>query len=213
MAREGPVEIAYVPFKTFLTALDTLRQGVPDPVDKSVFRNQSFSTQSMLISSLKALGALDDGGHPQPILAKLIAADSRKAALREVLESKYRAVIDLGNAASDKQFDDTFAAYGVGGDTRKKAKSFFLQAAGMVGLPLSPHIAGARTIVNAEGEPASAPVRANGPRRRRNRGETTPRRCCRRSACRGYTWKLENDPTLKRRGRGDPHRLHRPDGA
>lgn len=170
MARDTTVEIAYAPFKTFLTALDTLRQGIPDPLDRSVFRNQSGSTQAMLISSMRALGAIDADGHKQPVLDRLVNPDERRTALKEVLEDKYRDVINLGLSASQKQFDDCFYEYGVRGDTHKKAKSFFLQAAQMAGIPLSPHVAGPRGAAT-EGESNGTPTAAAAPRRRRARSK------------------------------------------
>ncbi|HZO93062.1 MAG TPA: DUF5343 domain-containing protein [Candidatus Baltobacteraceae bacterium] len=172
MAREATIGIAYVPFKTFTTALDTLRQGVPDPLDKSVFQNQSFSTQNMLISSLKALGTIDEQGHPQPILARLVNPETRKEALREVIEDKYHAVLALGQTATENQVDTKFREYGVGGETLNKAKAFFFQAAGVVGIPLSPHLRAARIVANGDGEGAPKPTT---PRRRRSNKGGKPR--------------------------------------
>lgn len=142
MPRVATVEIAYVPFKTFLRALDTLRHGIPKRIDTSVFQGHSFSTQAMIVSSLRAIDAIDVEGRPRPLLRRLIDPPRRDAALKEVLEKKYKAALELGPAASEKQFDECFARYGVSGDTRKKAKSFFLQAAAMVGIRPSPHIRG-----------------------------------------------------------------------
>lgn len=155
MAREATVEIPYVSFKTFLTALDTLRQGVPDPLDRSVFRNQSGSAQAMLLAAFRGLGAIDEDGHPQPILARLVNPDERKVALREAMDETYPEALALDPAASQKQFDDCFYAYGVKGETHKKAKSFFLQAAHMVGIQLSPHIAGPRAASGDDGAPSA----------------------------------------------------------
>ncbi len=169
MAREAEVKIAYVPFKTFLTALDTLRQGIPDPLDRSVFRGQSGSTQSMLISSLKALGCVDDADHPQPVLARLVDGGQRKSALEEVLRDKYQGVLGLGLTATQQQFDNAFREYGVSGDTHKKAKSFFLQAAHMVGLKLSPYVGGARVAGGENTSPPRAPRR-----RKRTSGPASP---------------------------------------
>ncbi len=141
MANETPRAVAYVPFKTFITSLDTLRQGVPDPIDRSVFRSQSGSTQGMLLGTYKALGLINEGQHPEPILHRLVDPDQRKAAMREVFDKNYAEVMALGPAATQKQFDDLLGAYGITGDTKKKAKSFFVQAAEMAGVKISPYIA------------------------------------------------------------------------
>jgi hypothetical protein len=141
MAQESKIQIAYVPFKTFETALDTLNQALPDQIDKSVFRNQSGSTQSMLISALQSLDCMDEQGKKKPVLARLVNPATRKDALREVITDKYKSIIAMAANATSKQFDDAFAEYGVAGDTKKKAKAFFLKAAQVLQIPLSPHIA------------------------------------------------------------------------
>src|SRR5579883_2011626 len=211
MAREATVTVAYVPFKTFETALDTLRQGIPDPVDKSVFRNQSFSTQNMLLSSLKALGAIDDDGHPQAILPRLVDPSSRKGALKELMEDKYRSVLDLGLAATDKQVEDKLRERGVGGETLNKAKAFFLRATAAAGIPLSPHIKGARMASNGDGESGSAPRQPGAKRRRRTQkpganppappGAPTPQGTV------AATWMLSNGGTATLYVTGDPFSL------
>lgn len=165
MARDAAISVAYVPFKTFLTALDTLRHGIPNPIDKSLFRNQSGTTQGMLLSSMRALKVIDENGKPEPILERLVEPSSRNDALREIIQDRYASVLAIGPSASEKQFDDAIAAFGAAGDTKKKAKSFFLQAAAMASLPLSPHIAGARAV-SADGE--APPTRSPATRRRRN---------------------------------------------
>jgi hypothetical protein len=144
------VDIPYVPFKTFLTALDTLSQGVPSPIDRSVFGNQSGSTQGMLLQSFRALKLVNEQNEPQPLLHRIVKSEERRAALHEALKATYPEVLALGAAATQKQFDDTFSAV-VGADTKKKAKSFFLQAAHMVGITLSPHISPAKAATAENG--------------------------------------------------------------
>lgn len=168
MPREASIGVAYVPFKTFITALDTLNQGLPDVLDRSVFKNQSGSTQAMLMSTFRALGGIDDEGNTQPILRRLVNPNERKAALKEIVEENYRDVLSLGTNATQKQFDDAFYAYGVSGETHKKAKSFFLQVAEMLGIPLSPHI--------AQSKASSSGTRSAAPRKpRKNRKRDIPR--------------------------------------
>ena len=109
----------------------------------------------MLLSSYKALGLINDEHHPEPILRRLVDPAQRKDALREILKSTYAEVLSLGSAATQKQFDDQMGSYGVGGDTKKKAKSFFVQAAEMAGIPLSPYIASAKSSSNGSSAPRS----------------------------------------------------------
>lgn len=216
MARETTVTIAYVPFKTLETALDTLRQGIPDPVDKSVFQNQSFSTQNMLISSFKALGALDDGGHPQPILKRLVDPATRKAALKEVIEDKYRSILDLGLAATEKQVEDKLRERGVGGETLNKAKAFFLRAAAAAGIPLSPHIRGARVTATETDGDGTAQTKPSGGSRRRKRAPKAPTNngtplpgAPSPTGVVAATWRLSNGGTATLYVTGDPFSLSR----
>jgi len=141
MAKEESVPVAYVSYGTFHTALDTLKQGIPPRIDRTVFRGQSGGTQGQLMAAFRALGLIDADNLPQPILTRLVNAETRKPAFREVLEAKYRDLIQLGlSNATDRQLNEKFEEYGVNGATLRKAKAFFLKAASDVGISLSPHI-------------------------------------------------------------------------
>jgi len=203
MAREATVKIPYVPFKTFQTALDTLRQVTPDPLEKSAFGSQSGTTQSWLISAFKALGLIDDAGHPQPILKRLVDPNTRKSGLREVIEDKYRAALD---AQTDKQLEDALRGYGVGGDTLTKAKAFLFQATAYLGIPLSPLIRGAKLTSNGENGSSTA-VRTPRKRGRRRKDEERAPGVQAPGGSAAATWRLPNGGTATLIVTGDPFSL------
>jgi hypothetical protein len=132
----------YLPFNSFLTALDQLAQAVPNIIRKDVFPSHSGLLQGQLISALKFFDLIDEHGVPRGNKLERLAledTDHRRASLRLLLKAGYAEVIklDLGKV-TPSQLDSAFGAYGVTGDTKKKAKIFFLQAAKFAELNLSP---------------------------------------------------------------------------
>lgn len=132
--------VPYLPFKTFLGTLDALdSHGMPNKIDRSVFPSQSGVMQGQIITTLRFFDLIDPHGTPSTTLEKLAAdKENRKELLKPLITKHYRDVIDLGlTKASPLQLDQAFDSYGVSGDTKKKAKTFFIKAAQFVGLPLS----------------------------------------------------------------------------
>ncbi len=132
----------YLPFNSFLTALDQLAQAVPNIIRKDVFPSHSGLLQGQVISSLKFFDLIDEHGVPRGNKLERLAlehTDQRRASVRLLLKAAYADVInlDLGKV-TPSQLDSAFSAYGVTGDTKKKAKIFFLQAAKFAELNLSP---------------------------------------------------------------------------
>lgn len=132
----------YVAFRTFLTALEHLEQGLPNQIDRSVWPSFSGASQGHLIAAFKFLGLIDDNNQTQPILERLVEdKENRKAILQQILKEKYADLFSIGlTKASPKQLDEAMAKYGVKGSTHQKAISFFLQAAQYAELPLSPFL-------------------------------------------------------------------------
>lgn len=134
------VVVAYVPFKTFLAAIEGFERNMPTQIDSSVWPTYSGAIRSQLLGAFKFLGLIDEKGQPTATL-KTVVGDkgNRKATLRKVLESSYKGVIGAGlQNMTPKMFDDLMAAYGMSGDTHKKVSSFFLQAAKYAEIPMSP---------------------------------------------------------------------------
>jgi hypothetical protein len=135
----GRPVVPYVPFKTFLTALDTLEAGRPNQLDRSVWPSYSGAIQGQLLGAFRFLGLMDEGNCPTPALAELVSKrGARRELLRGLIESRYRTLVALDlTRTSPRQLDEALRQYGLSGATHKKALSFFLQAAQFAGMPLS----------------------------------------------------------------------------
>jgi hypothetical protein len=131
--------VPYVPFRTFLSAIETLERGCPNQLDRSVWPSYSGAIQGQLLGAFRFLGLMDENQCLTAGLRDLIARkDNRRALLRRLLEAKYADLIGLDlTRASPRQLDEAVRQYGLNGATHKKAVSFFLQAAQYAGLPLS----------------------------------------------------------------------------
>jgi len=134
-----PHTIPYVPFRTFLTALETLERGCPNQLDRSLWPSYSGAIQGQLLGAFRFLGLMDEAQCPTAELRELVAKkDSRRALLRRILERNYAALVALDlSRTSPHQLEEATRQYGLTGATHKKALSFFLQAAQYAGLPLS----------------------------------------------------------------------------
>jgi hypothetical protein len=149
----------YLPFLTFLGTLDQLAShGMPNKIDRSVFPSQSGVMQGQIIAALRFFNLVDEHGTPSKTLETLaMNGDSRKANLKPLITSHYADLIKLDLIkVSPSQLDQKFDDYGVSGDTKKKAKTFFVKAAQFVELPLSPLL--------------TRKTRSSGPRKKRTPG-------------------------------------------
>lgn len=172
----------YLPFRTFLTALDILGQGRPPRVDKSVFASFSGVTQALVIATFKTLGLIDDAGNPQATLLALIEGGAdRERLVGQLVRNTYPEIVELGTRnASPAQLDEAMRKRGVQGSTLRKAITFYLQAAEFTSLPVS------SLWPKAKRRPAGRGQRRNGGITRRRRlppkGQTPPANADRASA-------------------------------
>lgn len=128
----------YLPFKTFLTGLDHLANiTIPTRIELSTFYDMSGHSRAQMLSALKFFKLVDKEGHPQPELSELAHNKNDRAQLiRQFLEKFYPDVIALDLSKTtpsllDKALDGP--SYNVTGDTKKKAKTFLLNAATFAG--------------------------------------------------------------------------------
>ena len=131
----------YIPFKTFLTAVETLEQGLPPTLDRSVWPSFSGGTQSQTLGAFKFLGLINEQGKVEEILERLVNAkgNERKAVLREIIESQYAGANQLAQKnASFQQLQDYFRGYGVQAGTLERVTRFYLDACEFTGLKGSP---------------------------------------------------------------------------
>jgi len=132
-----------LPFSSFVTALDQLSQGVPNVIQKDAFPYHSGLLQGKVILALRFFDLIDEKGLPNGDKLERLATQKeiheRKANLRMLLKAGYAHVIRLNLLKmTPSQLDEAFADYGISGDTKKKAKTFFLHAAKFAELDLSP---------------------------------------------------------------------------
>jgi hypothetical protein len=132
----------YLPFQTFTSALDNIAaNSVPNVIDRHSFPSFSGAAVSSTLIALKFFGLIDDDGKPEDALHSLVMdKDGRKVAIKALLEKHYSNVfaIDL-TRATPPQFDGAFTAelYNISGDTKTKAKTFFIKAAQFADIPMS----------------------------------------------------------------------------
>lgn len=153
----------YVPYRTFRNFLDTLREGIPARIDRSVWGPRfSGSNGIQLMTALRVLNLVDDQGRPTPELERLVQleGDPRRAALRSLLERNYAPVFGLDlERASRAQFREAFRSFGTKEAVLARCERFFVQAAQDAGVELSSFILdrrrGARRQPGARTRPSS----------------------------------------------------------
>jgi hypothetical protein len=140
MADESTNAAVYVGWTTFMNAINSLAEGMPSVVDRSVFPGLSGGVQSQLLAGLRFLGLISEDGTPTDDLSALAVTDedARKSALNDILRTRYAALfaLDLTKTTSAMLYDKMAEAYKVSGDTREKAVRWFLAAAQYAGVPL-----------------------------------------------------------------------------
>ncbi len=137
----------YIPFKTFLTAIETLEPGIPPVLDRSVWPSFSGGLQSQTLGAFKFLGLIKEDGTVELVLQRLVNAkgDDKKAVLREIIQSKYTGALELAKKnASYMQLEEYFRAYNVKAGTLYRIIRFFLDACAYTGEKCSTHWAKAK---------------------------------------------------------------------
>jgi hypothetical protein len=128
----------YLPFKTFLSSLEPFSQVVPPKIDRTIWR-QSGLTQSQIMGAYRFFNLIDDNDRPTTALHRLIDnKEKRPQELKTLLNAYYGDVLahDL-KKMTPKMLDELIEQYGISGATKKKAITFFLQAAKYSGMELS----------------------------------------------------------------------------
>jgi hypothetical protein len=159
----------YAPYRSFRNYIDSLRQGIPSQIDRSVMRNMSGALQSQLSSTLRYLGLVSENGQPTDRLSRIVHSEGneRTTALRDIAKAAYPFLFqgfDL-KTATPKMLSDKFASMNASGGTIGKCVAFFISMAKDAEIPLAPHLIVMRG--NHTGRPrrfktAEAPPSANG---------------------------------------------------
>jgi hypothetical protein len=130
----------YLPFKTFLSAFDVFEHGTPHKVDRSLWRNQSGVIQGQIVMALRFFRLIDENDAPHPALDRFIAnKDKWKEFIGVLLHASYQQILDRDlTKMTPKLLSEEMDAYGLTGDTKRKATVFFLQAVRFAELPMHP---------------------------------------------------------------------------
>jgi hypothetical protein len=167
MAQESNSPAApYLPLKTFLAALDALREGVPKRIDRGIWRSKSGSIQGQIMIALRFFDLVNDTDEPaMPLLEKLAKADEpeRKKILKSLVETHYKPIIaaDL-TKMTPSMLNEAMAKFGVSGGTVRKSVTFFLQLAKHLDLAMSPFLSDQTRNSPAKRRTRAAKAAANG---------------------------------------------------
>jgi hypothetical protein len=156
----------YATFGSFIGFLNKLRETtVPGRIDPSVFGNASGSISYSVIAALKFLNLIDDAGKPSADFIALATAtdEQRPGLLKPLLQKGYSGLFKpeahLATMTAG-QFDEYMRAeYDVESSTIDKIASFFISAAKMADIQLSPHLMNRKPIASSSTSKKSAKQR------------------------------------------------------
>jgi len=137
--RDTVLPAPYLPFKTFLGSLDPFTQGIPPKIDRTLW-NQSGFMQGLIMNGYRFFHLVDVNSKPTPEFANLVKSknEMRKEEIKKLLNLGYPEVMSHDLATmTPRMLDEQMGKYNVSGETKKKAITFFLQAAKFADIPLS----------------------------------------------------------------------------
>lgn len=135
----------YLPYRTFQGFIESLGQGLPDRIDRSLLKAMSGSTQNQLLTALRYLKLTDQYGNPTEMFHQFVKAQpqERKHLLADLLHMAYPFLFTLTfNLATVTigQLEEQFRERNASVDTARKNISFFLMAAKDAEITLSPYL-------------------------------------------------------------------------
>ena len=141
-----PVEKAippYAPYRSFRNFIESLKQGIPARIDRSVMSSFSGALQSQLTTTMRYLGLTRESGHPTDLLPKLVNSEGpeRVKVMYDILVRSYPFLFvgfDL-KTATPRMLEEQFSDTGASGGTLDKCTNFFLAAAKDAGIETSHH--------------------------------------------------------------------------
>jgi hypothetical protein len=143
-----PAVPPYVPYRSFRNFIDSLKQGIPARIDRSVMSSMSGALQSQLTTTLRYLGLTKETGNFTELLPRLVNSEGpeRVKVMREILTASYPFLFngfDL-ETATPRMLEEKFSGMGASGGTLDKCMLFFLAAAKEAGIETSPHLKNSR---------------------------------------------------------------------
>jgi hypothetical protein len=144
MESEKKVSAPYLPWPTFVTALDHIKAigGVPNEINNSVFPSLNHQAKSQVLSAFKFLDLIDENGKPKGDTLNRLAlqVEERKTVMRSIIEKQYPDIVALDfQKITPTELDNALGSsrYNISGDTKKKAKTFLIKAAQFSGFTVS----------------------------------------------------------------------------
>jgi hypothetical protein len=148
--RQSQTVPPYVPYRSFRNFIDSLKQGIPSRIDRSVMPSMSGALQGQLTAALRYLGLITATGHPTDLLPKLVNSEGpeRAKVMREIISRAYPFLCLPFNitTATPRMVEEQFANAGASGGTVDKCVNFFLSAAKEGEMNLSHHLKNMRGI-------------------------------------------------------------------
>lgn len=149
----------YMAFQTFWNFVDELStHPLPPVIDRSLMNSKSGTDQANLFATLKAFELISEDAVVQPGLTALTEADQdgRKPLLAEIVRKYYVPALAVAEAnGTQAQLEAAFReSFDIASaDTLRKAITFFLHAARVSDVALSPYFKATRSGQGAPGAP------------------------------------------------------------
>jgi|GEM_PF-2372579 len=202
---------------TFERFVETHRRTLPGRIDRSVMPNMSGGDQTKIINALHFLKLTHQRTDvPTTLFERMRDAkddeNSLKAVWGDVLRGAYPMAFiepfDLLKATQGQLNENFTQAFGISGDSVRKATAFFISLARTAGLPLSGYF---RQTRKRSGTKAGAERKAGAARNTR-RGQAQGESGSHRDTANGYgtvaaLWRLSNGGTVKLVVTGDAFSL------
>ena len=155
---------AYLPFKTFLSSLDVLDHGIPNKLDRTIWKSQSGIVQGQIMMALRFFGLVTESDEPTPALYRLVGSpEKRREHIESLLRHAYRSIIDADlTKMTPKMLEKEMEQYNVSGDTRRKAIGFFLRAAKYADLSMHPLLIAQIRESSGQKRKRKPPTKSNG---------------------------------------------------
>lgn len=154
---EETVQIPLIGWARFMVVLDRMEaDGVPERVDKAFLTGMRAATRSAVWTALRFFDLIDHEGRSRGPLGELVDKRTRSATMAALLRRHMPDLLAVSANASPGRLRDALRARGVPAESVRKAGEFYLHAANLAGITVSPHFAAARPTVRRSGPYDSA---------------------------------------------------------
>jgi hypothetical protein len=165
MNTEGTTTTAGPPYMSW-GSLENLiermsKDGIPGRIDRSVLAG-SEGAKTQVLAGLRWLELIELDGSVTATFEQLVKGSDRQALIGKLFREKYAEQVALGERnASQRELEESFHPYG--GETARKAASFYLKGAKFAGLPTSSYFKVPRTRrARSGGKTASRATKTTG---------------------------------------------------